>query len=574
MRKSPIPDRHPSRFRNPIARGLLTTLVLTGCVRGAAPTTSPPATTATTIPVTAFTEQVSGFEGITVSGQCGTEANPTDLASIEAVDQYTVVFTLCSPDGAFPAKVAFPTMAIQPAEHLESTAGSPLNQPVGTGPYRLIDWRTGDQLVMERFDGYWGEPALTETVVFRWSADATERMEAIESGAVDAFAISDEELAEAADQAEYNLIDQPDMNALYLGINRDLAPLNDDRVRTAIALAIDKEAIVEEFFPAGSVAADQFLPPGLFGYSDDLVGNPYDPELARELLTEAGADGLEFDLSYRDTPSRYLPDPAGVANALRANLAEAGIFVSLSEMESGEFLAAVDAGELPLYLLGWEATYPDPTDFLDFHFGAEASDQFGSRFADVVEILAEAGAIPDQIRRLDLYSQVAVLLDRYVPAVPIAHSGSQVAFLPDVEGTLPSPLGADSFARVSTGGRDSFVWMQANEPGSLYCADESDRDSIRACSQILETLLAYDPGGNDLIPTLAETYAGEADGTVWTFNLRQGVEFHDGSQLDANDVVASFAAQWDASSPIHAGRTGDFVYFAILFGGFLNAPSG
>lgn len=566
--------RQISGLPTPVAgqRWLVLALALAGCVNGATPSTS--TTTATTNPVTAATETVSGFDGMSLSAPCGTAANPTNLGAIEAVDQHTVVFTLCSPDGAFPVKAAFPSMAIQPAEHLQSTAGSPLRQPVGTGPYRLIDWKTGDEIVMERFEGYWGDPALTETIVFRWLADATQRLEAIESGAVDGFAVSDEDLSEIADQGEFDRFDQRDLNVLYLGLNRDIAPLNDDRVRAAIAMAIDKQAIVEELFPAGSVAADQFLPPELFGYANGLASHQYDPEKARALLIEAGADGLELALSYRDTPSRYLPDPAGVANAIRANLAEVGIFVSLTEMASGEFLDAVDTGELPLYLLGWEATYPDPTDFLDFHFGAEASEQFGNHFVDVEEILAEAAAIADQPGRLDLYSQAAVLLDRYVPAVPIAHSGSEMAYLPDVEGAHASLLGTESFARVSADGRDSLVWMQANEPGSLYCADESDRDSFRACSQMLETLVAYDPDGNGLVQNLAETYSGDADGTVWTFNMRRGVEFHDGSELDANDVVASFAAQWDSTSPIHTGRTGDFVYFAILFGGFLNTPNG
>jgi peptide/nickel transport system substrate-binding protein len=114
--------------------------------------------------------------------------------------------------------------------------------------------------------------------------------------------------------------------------------------------------------------------------------------------------------------------------------------------------------------------------------------------------------------------------------------------------------------------------MQNAEPLSLYCADEEDGESLRACEQINEALLAYKIGGTAVEPALAEKYTANADLTEWTFNLRKGVKFHDGSDLTAKDVVASWAAQWDAANPQHKGRTSVFTYFNSLFGAFLNAP--
>jgi ABC-type transport system substrate-binding protein len=121
-------------------------------------------------------------------------------------------------------------------------------------------------------------------------------------------------------------------------------------------------------------------------------------------------------------------------------------------------------------------------------------------------------------------------------------------------------------------GADTLVWMQNAEPIGLYCADETDGESLRACEQIGEALLAFEVGGTDVIPSLAETWEANEDLTEWTFNLRPGVTFHDGSTLDANDVVLSWTVQWDASHPLHKGRSGDFTYFSALFGGFKNAP--
>jgi ABC-type transport system substrate-binding protein len=119
--------------------------------------------------------------------------------------------------------------------------------------------------------------------------------------------------------------------------------------------------------------------------------------------------------------------------------------------------------------------------------------------------------------------------------------------------------------------QDTFVWMQNAEPIGLYCADETDGESLRACEQMHESLLAYEVGGTAVQPALAESYEPNDDLTEWTFHLREGVTFHDGSDFDAQDVVDSYTAQWDAASPLHTGRVGDFTYFSALFGGFKNA---
>ena len=122
-------------------------------------------------------------------------------------------------------------------------------------------------------------------------------------------------------------------------------------------------------------------------------------------------------------------------------------------------------------------------------------------------------------------------------------------------------------------GTDTFVWMQNAEPISLFCADETDGESLRACEQINESLLAYEVGGTAVEPSLAESYEASDDLMTWTFHLRQGVKFHDGSSLDANDVVTSLGLQWDAANPLHKGNTGAFSYWSGLFGDVPERPA-
>jgi ABC-type transport system substrate-binding protein len=115
--------------------------------------------------------------------------------------------------------------------------------------------------------------------------------------------------------------------------------------------------------------------------------------------------------------------------------------------------------------------------------------------------------------------------------------------------------------------------MQNNEPISLYCADETDGESLFPCTQVVEPLLTYMQDSGETQPALATGCESNEDATVWTCTLREGVTFHDGSTLDATDVIASWAAGIDAANPYHVGNTGGFDYYSYLWDGLINAPA-
>ncbi len=327
--------------------------------------------------------------------------------------------------------------------------------------------------------------------------------------------------------------------------------------------------------PRAPTVASHFTPCAIPGGCDGPEWYEFDVAAAKALLAEAGfPDGFKTKLTYRDVVRGYLPEPAVVAQDIQAQLkANLNIDAEIVVMESGAFIDAADAGQLEgFHLLGWGADYPDQTNFLDYHFGQGASKQFGDGFPDIWDVLKQAGQLVDPAARNALYAQANELLKQHVPMVPVAHGGSGTVFKADVTGAHASPLGNESFSVMDPGGRDTLTWMQNAEPIGLYCADESDGESLRACEQMLESLLAYKVAGTAVEPSLAEKYEANADLTVWTFYLRPGVKFHDGSDLDAIDVVMSYAVQWDAAHPLHVGRDGSFTYFSGLFGSFLNAP--
>lgn len=502
------------------------------------------------------------------------------IQSITALDEHTVQFQLCVPDPAFPSKVAFSSLQILPSEYIESTGGTGdlVQRPIGTGPYMLQEWNLGDSIVLTRNDNYWGEPAKEQTMIFRWNPEAAARLVELQAGQVDGIdnpAPGDFDVIE--NDPSLALYPREGLNIFYLGINNTVEPFDSVKVRQAIAYGIDRQRIVDNFYPGGSSVATQFMPPPIFGYTEEVEPFPYDPEMARQLLEEAAAEEgftlpIETTLSYRDVVRGYLPQPGVVAQDLQAQLAEIGINVTIDVQESGTFLDNADAGNLSLHLLGWGADYPDATNFLDYHFGAGSSAQFGEKHPEIIEPLRQGAQLADPEERYPFYVQANEAIRDLVPMVPIAHGGSGVAFTADIEGAHSSPLGNENFSVMEDPDDDNIIFMQNGEPAGLYCADETDGEALRVCEQIAEPLLAYEVAGTAVIPALAETWEASDDLMTWTFNLRQGVTFHDGSALDANDVVMSYGVQWDAANPLHVGRDGNFTYFQAYFTQFLNAP--
>lgn len=555
----------------------VTAMMLAACAPAATPTAAPPPAATEAPAAPAATEAPSPTEApATVSK---VEAPNCDyggtMKAIEAVDELTVKFTLCTPDPAFPFKIAGDSFAILDADYLNETGGDSnaiSENPVGTGPYKLKEWKRGESITYEAFADYWGDQAQTPTAVLRWSKEAAQRLLELQAGNADGISnVGPDDFATIEQDSSLKLIEVPAANIFYIGFNNTIPPFDDDRVRLAFAYGIDRKRIVEDYYPRGSVVATSFVPDSFaVGASPDIPWYDYDPEKAKALLKEAGKENLEVVLSYRDVVRGYLPTPGVVAQEIQAQLKEIGVNVKIEVKESGTFLDSVTAGTEPFYLLGWGADYPDATNFLDYHFGPQ-NKQYGKPYDDIVALLKEGASTADLAKRKAAYDKVNELLKKYVPMIPVAHGGSALAFKADVEGAHANPVSALVFAAMKPP-RDTFVYVQNAEPISLNCADESDGETFTACAQIYEGLLRFKIGTAEVEPALAVSYEANADLTEWTFKLRPGVKFHNGATLDAGDVVATLAAQWDAKNPNHKGRTGSFEYWTAYFGAFLNAP--
>jgi ABC-type transport system substrate-binding protein len=563
---------------------------------GEAPTASPEGTPApqpdeTPSALTADLTEYPNYGG-EVDCEAGTFnglAYTGNLKKITAIDPQTVEFEFCNPQVAFLSQIAFSSLGIDDAQYLidnmptaitgegEPLAeGSLLVAPNGTGPYTVGEWDRGNRMLFSAYPDYWGDAPLTPNLEFRWSDQAAQRTLELQSGTVDGIDNPGKDDIPAIEGDEnLRYFERVGLNTLYLGMNNTIAPWDDPAVRKAVAMGIDRQRIVDTFYAPGSQVASHFTPCEIDEFACEGTAwdeaYAFDQEAAIQALRDAGIEeGFPIDVQYRAAVRGYLPDPPAVAQDVAAQLTDLGFTVTIEEQESGTFLDNNAAGTLDgIFLLGWGADFPDTSNFLDFHFGPATGDKFGDEIPELVDAIRQGGQTVDPAERAQFYGTANDLLVEHVPMIPVAHGASGAAFKADVENAFAAPL-LEEFSVMRAADRDTLVWMQNAEPLSLYCGDESDGETLRACEQVKESLYGYETNGTAPEPKLAEECVATSD-TVWTCTLREGVTFHDGSTFDASDVIVSFAAQWDALSPQHVGRSGAFEYWpAMIGGGYLN----
>jgi len=493
------------------------------------------------------------------------------IAQIEAVDELTVRFTLCAPDPAFTQKLAVTNFAVNDSGWLAASIadGSLTSSMNGTGPLELSAWEQGVQIVLTRNDAYWGNRAASERVVIQWEPESAARLLQLRAGTVDAADnLAPTDAAAISADASLSLLTRPGFNTFYLNFNNRYAPLNDVRVRQAIATALDRQRIVDLFYPSGSTLATHVPPCVIEGA---CVGDAWYAQglaTARALLTEAGyPDGIDLTLSIRETPRAYLPDPVAVATDIQAQLAAVGIRVTLDVQEAGGYIGKLLSGELRgASFSAALPDYPEAWNSLGIDFGSTSGPAHGDQYPRLVALLDEAQRESDPAARAALFTQINNEIRSQVPVVPIANGASLIAARAPVSGLVASPVAMERFATVRVEGSDTFTWLQGGEPAGLYCMDEEDREAVRICAQVMEGLYGYAEGGTAAEPRLATGCVASADGLVVECALRRDVRFHNGARLDAGDVLDSFAAAWDCTHPLHIGRTGDFRGWSWIMG--------
>ena len=297
---------------------------------------------------------------------------------------------------------------------------------------------------------------------------------------------------------------------------------------------------------------------------------------------------IPLTLYYMPVTRFYYPAPKEIAEAMAADLANAGFDVQLELAgDWPTYLGLRREGDLDgLYMLGWGGDNGDPDNFLNYFFGFSGDDKVGDdpeawvkspekregwyANTDVAYLLYKASITPDQAEREEMYMQVEQMLHDDVARLWVAHNNTPLVFSSTVSGYVPQPVGADYFEGVEVDGSDTFVFGRGGDSVQLDPAIVTDGESFRVTGQVLEPLYQYEPGSTKPVPALAESCTPNDAGTEWTCVLRQGVKFHDGTDFNADAVIFNFERWRFTDHPYHYDSQ-VFEYYEYMWGGLDDA---
>jgi peptide/nickel transport system substrate-binding protein len=366
------------------------------------------------------------------------------IESITATGSHEVAFQLSQPFPPLIAALSFSAAAIISPASAEAGENTYLDyrEPVGTGPYTFGEYREGERFVVERFAGYWGEMPYYDTVQFQIVPEAATRVSLLRAGQIDMMILPPvSEIPALEDDSDIEVLMAPGNRVVFISINNNQVP--DPRVRQALNHAVDKESLVSNVLFGAADPLDAPMHSSLFGHCS--VGSyDYDPDRARALLAEAGAEDLE--LRFISPTGRYIQD-FEVSQAISGFLSEIGVTATVETMDwpsyVGRITAAPDEQEQDLHLLGWAPSYMDAFQaMVMFESSSHPPAGLATAFYDnpaVDTLLADAAQEVDEDTRQDMYCEASRLVWEDAPWIFLHSQRFPIAYRAGIEGVSYRP---------------------------------------------------------------------------------------------------------------------------------------
>jgi peptide/nickel transport system substrate-binding protein len=331
------------------------------------------------------------------------------------------------------------------------------SHPTGTGPFIFEKWTVGESVNLKRNPRYWGPKPKLARVIIRPIGDNTARVQALQSGEIFAMDLLPPQLVNTVKRnSRLKVLNRPSFNVAYVTINQAMKPMNDVRVRRAVAYGLNRQLVVRSFYAGRAQVANEFMPPTLFGYAPNVTKYAFNPTKAKQLLKAAGCGPpCKIEFWYPTGVSRpYMSDPKANFEAFKASLEQSGFEVEAKSAPwRPDYVKHVNEGTGGhLNLIGWTGDYADPDNFIGTFFQG-FNPSFGERDAVLDSLLNRAEQEVNLKKRVALYQQANRRIAQTVPGVPYAHSLPALGMQKRVQGYFTSPIGTDDFVTVSIGGQ-------------------------------------------------------------------------------------------------------------------------
>ena len=378
------------------------------------------------------------------------EGEAEDVSGVEVVDHRTLRITIDSPKEYFLAKLSYPSSFVVDSASVgtlgeEWWIDAEIN---GSGPYQLLRWDIDEAIILKRFDRYY-DPVAMEHIISPFAAlPGANGLNMYQSGYWDGVYVGVSSLDRLREDktlaSQVHEFDQ--LTTSFVVIDTELPPLDDAMVRRALALALDRQKLIDDLYGGNLQQAKGILPPGIPGYSEGLQGIPYNPKEARKLLADSqyAEDFPEIIFTAVDVDGKPPASVQFMVDSWKENL---GVEVKVNLVDSDEYFYNLEGQEGHLLTYGWVADYPDPENFLDLLFHSESHD---SRYVNEVfdALLEQARETQDGEARLALYRLAEQLLIHDTGIIPLFHIKNYVLLNPYVQGFAISPVGHPDIANL------------------------------------------------------------------------------------------------------------------------------
>ena len=375
------------------------------------------------------------------------------VAKVEAVGPLDVRFTLRRKFSPLLSNLAIPPAYVISMDALKKF-GSKINEnPVGTGPFKFVEWKKDDHITVENFEGYWGGQAKLQRIIFQPVPEASVRILKIQRGEGDiAWPFDPKDAPSVKGKAETDVLEQAGLNVNMAEFNLKKPQLQNKALRQALNYAINKQELADKLYSGAGVAAVGALPPTSWGFDSALKGYPYDPEKAKALLKTAGYTGDTIILDSYTIPRGYNPQGAKLAEAIQQYFQAVGVKSEIKTTEWTEYRKIRRQGQLNIAFGGWQADTGDPENFLGVFFYSKNQGGVNTSFygtPEVDKLLEQANEETDVAKRKSLFNQAEAKIVDDAPWLFIGHMKQQVAIRKRVKGFVLQPTYIYYFNSVS-----------------------------------------------------------------------------------------------------------------------------